>query len=379
MKLLAFGLACSVFAFAEPLERSHSLPAEHTETMDDSYMEGYVQALLNSHYYEFEVRVSVRGGTVYLYHLPDNRLISNSIIAFVKDIAGVKQVYEAEGDPPKPEEVMETKEVERISGVWFPQSTLLFQPLIADPREPLYSVEYRWGDKVLGQQTCAVSYGDTFPIYRWTNVGRYGMAVQFNLTAGAWSVFKMWVKNHPGESSQLQNTSYLVGIPISIAFDNWSMRFRVYHQSCHLGDEFMNWNPNVARLNPSIEAIDWFTSYQVSKAIRFYFGPGVVVNSDQSFHIDPLYFELGTEMRAFGRRSFYHQLYGTGFIAINVRLWQEMNFRPDLTTLLGYELSKLQGIGRKFRFFGGYHNGYSEGQFFKEISQYGMLGLSYGF
>lgn len=377
--MIVLSLACSSFLCAEPLVRAHTLPAEDSETMDDSYMEGYIQALLNSHYYEFNVRVSVRGGNVYLYHLPDNRLISNSIIAFVKDVPGVKEVHEAEGDPPKQDAEKETKEVARVSGVWFPQSTLLFQPLIADPREPIYSAQYRVGDKVLGTQSIGVSYGDTFPIYRWTNVGKYGLAVQLDVQAGAWSVFHMWVKDRPGETSELVNTSYLIGIPVSIAFDNWSMRFRIYHQSCHLGDEYMNWHPDVKRLNPSIEAIDWYTSYQVNEGFRIYFGPGVVINSDSTFHIDPFYFQLGTEIRAFGRRSFYHQLYGTGFLALNFRFWQEMNFRPDFTGQLGYELSKLQGTGRKFRFFVGYHNGYSEGQFFKEYSYYGMIGLSYGF
>ncbi len=39
-------------------------------------------------------------------------------------------------------------EAPRVSGVWFPQTTVLFLPLIAAPREPVYSVNWRAGDRV---------------------------------------------------------------------------------------------------------------------------------------------------------------------------------------------------------------------------------------
>ena len=371
-------IVCSLALYGEELARSDSVPKEHTETADDTYLEGYIQALVNAHYYEFNILVDVKDQHVYLYNLPENRLTRNSIIAFVKDVPGVKDVHRGEGTPPKGASDREKKEVNKISGVWLPQSTLLFQPILGDPREPMYSVQARFGDTVLGQKSVAVSYGDTFPIYRWRNVGGIGAAMQLEITAGVWSVFHMFV-HHGNEWSELVNTSFLIGFPVTLAFDNWAFRFRIYHQSCHLGDEFMKYHPNVKRVNPSIEAIDIFANYQVTDGLRFYFGPGVVINSDESFPIKPMYFEFGSELRALGRRSFYHQLYGTGFLALNVRLWQEMNYRMDFTGMLGYEWSKLQGIGRKFRFFIGYHNGYSEGQFFKETSDYFMFGLSYGF
>ncbi len=48
--------------------------------------------------------------------------------------------------------------------------------------------------------------------------------------------------------------------------------------------------------------------------------------------------------------------------------------------MLGYELSKLQGVGRKMRVYVEYHHGYSfEGQFFNERVTYGEVGVSWGF
>ena len=39
-------------------------------------------------------------------------------------------------------------------------------------------------------------------------------------------------------SSDLINTDYVVGVPLSWRSGGWSTRVRLYHQSSHLGDEF---------------------------------------------------------------------------------------------------------------------------------------------
>ena len=167
---------------------------------------------------------------------------------------------------------------------------------------------------------------------------------------------------------------------MSYAFDKWAFRFRIYHVSSHLGDEFLVHNPGIVRVNPSMEAIDFFVSYQVNSAIRLYIGPGWVFHSDRTFPIKPpLYLEYGGEWRFLGHRSLYHRLYGTMFIAIYLRHWQVNHWRIDGTYMGGYELSKLQGVGRKMRLFVSYHHGYSEGQFFKDRTSYTSFGLSWGF
>jgi len=73
---------------------------------------------------------------VWLANLPKNKLLANSIVSFVKDIPEVKEVIVLDGVPPADVELRE-KYVRRpqIKGIWFPQMTELFQPLIADPRQ----------------------------------------------------------------------------------------------------------------------------------------------------------------------------------------------------------------------------------------------------
>jgi hypothetical protein len=90
--------------------------------------------------------------------------------------------------------------------------------------------------------------------------------------------------------------------------------------------------------------------------------------------------EYGAELRILGTKFVYHRIYGTPFFAIHLENWQQRHWNLDLTMKLGYEISKLQGVGRKMRVYVDYHNGFSyEGQFFNKRTQYGEFGFSWGF
>ncbi len=366
------------------LTRSDNLSAESFADATDPYLEGYIQALIDVHYYEYQVVVIVKDHKVFLANLPNNDLLSKSIISFVKDLPGVKSVEVIDVTKQELEIRKQYVEQPRVNGVWFPQSTVLFAPLIADPRQPINSAAMRFGDKVCGDICAAVSLGDDFPIFRWINIMPWHGDMQIGIEAGIWSVFNYKnIRHRPKhETCELVNTDFLVGIPLTYAFDQWSFRLRIYHISSHLGDEFLcNHRKEVdRRKNPSMEAIDFFSSYQFSSGLRGYFGPGVVFHSDRSFHIKPLYIEYGVELRILGSKFDYHRLYGTPFFAIHLENWQQRHWDLDLTVKLGYELSKLQGVGRKMRVYVDYHHGYSyEGQFFNRRTQYGEIGFSWGF
>ena len=376
MKIKNFGIiACIGLICCLPLNAQEStegreddskasphVSTKYLSNEEDTYLEGYIQALVNSHYYEFDVLVYVEDGDVYLYNLPKNALIQQSIINFVKDLPEVNSVTSVHKFPEKRLEKIEKREVKpQVKGIWFPQQTVLFPPMIANPRATVYSAAYHIGDNVMGTKSIAVSLGDNFPIFRWRHVLKWEGDLQVDIQAGIWSVFKMGMHSN-GEVSELTNTDYLVGVPLSYAFDKWAFRLRGYHVSSHLGDEFLVHNPGVVRVNPSMEAVDFFTSYQINSAIRVYAGPGVVVHSDKTYPMKPpFYFEWGGELRLLGYKSFYHKLYGTAFLAVYVRNWQVNHWRFDGTYMAGYEWSKLQGVGRKMRVFVNYHQGYSEG------------------
>lgn len=364
------------------IKRSDMLPKENLTNVSDTYLEGYVQALIDAHYYEYHVKVTVDNHVVYLSSLPKNELMARSIISFVIDIPGVKEVQVQE--PSAIKEKLPSDEIgPRVSGVWFPQMTVLFAPLIGDPREPEYSANYRFGDKVMGRKAVAVSLGDDFPIFRWRHVFSWHGDLQIGIQAGVWAVFNFsHVPNRKNNTCELMNTDYLVGIPLTYAFDKWSFRLRVYHLSSHLGDEFLVDNPSFLpkRVNPSYEALEWISAYQLSSGLRVYAGPGWIFESDKTFHYKPFYAKWGTEIRLFGQKLYYHQLYGTPFLVIHMENWQQRNWNLDQFYKIGYEISKMQGVGRKMRLYLEYHQGYSyEGQFFNERVRYGQIGFSWGF
>src|SRR3989344_9345586 len=196
---LALSFLLSVFVYAEEtasakeevavvLTRSDSIPPE-LQTATDPYFEGYIQALVDMHYAEYRVVVLVKDREVWLANLPKNKLIANSIVSFVKDVPGVKEVHVLNGVPPESEELRE-KYVRRpqIQGIWFPQMTELFQPLIAAPRQISYTIGYRSGDKVCGNKCVDISLGDDFAVYRWLDVIWHG-DLQIGIEAGISSLF----------------------------------------------------------------------------------------------------------------------------------------------------------------------------------------------
>jgi hypothetical protein len=98
------------------------------------------------------------------------------------------------------------------------------------------------------------------------------------------------------------------------------------------------------------------------------------------FTIAPWYVLYGFELRLLGHRSTYHQLYGQPVLAAYLTNTQDHHWSIDQNYVLGYEWSKLQGIGRKLRLAIEYHNGYSvEGQWMKKRTDYTTLRFTYGF
>lgn len=365
------------------LTRKDNLPKESFHSATDPYFEGYIQALVDLHYYEYQVVVLVKNHRVWLANLPKNKLLANSIVSFVRDVPEVRDVIVLDGVPPEDEELRE-KYVERpqISGIWFPQMTELFQPLVADPRQVNYTLGYRAGDHVIGVKTVNIALGDDFPIYRWLNVFCWHGDLQIGIEAGIWSVFNMDPDPDYAGPTELVNTDFYVGIPLTYAVNQWSFRLRGYHISSHLGDEYMvNHAGHFKRVNPSMEAIDFYTSYQATEGIRLYVGPGVIVHSDETYpEKPPLYIQYGTEARFWGHKFYCQRLFGTFFFAMHIRNMQWLHWDFDGTYRLGYEFSKLAGVGRKLRFYVGFHQGFSlEGQFQKKHTHYFEFNFAYGF
>ncbi len=393
--LLVFLVSAALTA-NEEIRRADNIPQSHLADMCDDYMTGYVQALVDMHYYEFQVRTIVKGGAVYVFNLPRNELLARSIVCFIYDIPCVSCVqpvdcppeqfvcWLAQGDPMAAQAIATTEAYlsmcqppvcRQIKAIWLPQNTVLFQPLIADPRQVTNSATLRFNDRVIGKHVGAVSFGSDFIFIRLLDILRWRGDMDLGIEAGIFSVFDL---DHV--ESAMVNTDFFVAAMATYAVDRWSFRFRWWHMSTHLGDEFILCYPQHQRCNRSDEGIDIFASYQLCQAIRLYAGIGDIYDRDKEFPERPLYGEWGAEIRMFGAKDCFNKLYVQPVFAMHFRAWQEHRFRLDQNYVLGVEWSKIQNVGRKVRVLLEYHNGFSqEGQFIREKSNYFGIRLNYGF
>ena len=148
----------------------------------------------------------------------------------------------------------------------------VFCPLIADPKasRTFASVlRHESGDNLTDAELdiASVGIGDAFGLGRW-NGGRAGDGVQLSLTAGVFAQFDLATSSY-----DFLNADYVVGLPLTIRRGGFSTRIRIYHQSSHLGDEYLLREPpdRQDRENLSFEAVEWLLSAD-GGPIRLYGG-----------------------------------------------------------------------------------------------------------
>ena len=165
----------------------------------------------------------------------------------------------------------------------------LFEPLIADPRWPHFSASHLWylSDDEL-ERVGSATFGESFSFVRSPHLpsGRW----EFGLQAGVFSVFDL-----EASSSDLVNADYLVGLTAAHHLGDITSMLRIYHQSSHLGDEYLLRN-RVNRVNLSFEVIDLLVSYEPLQWLRLYGGGGVMIHREPA--LDRGILQMGIEFES---------------------------------------------------------------------------------
>jgi hypothetical protein len=136
----------------------------------------------------------------------------------------------------------------------FPENDV-FRPLLADPNQPQFFGAWQ-ATRVRTSNTSvnigSIGFGEDFGI-----VGRRDgcNGWQIGILGGVFAQF-----NLDARSIDLLNADYVIGFPLSWRYGLFSTRLRVYHQSSHLGDEFLLGNPGFPRVNLSYEAVEAIVS-----------------------------------------------------------------------------------------------------------------------
>ena len=142
----------------------------------------------------------------------------------------------------------------------------VFCPLLADPKAAHSYMAYVRGtsNSALGTDLASVGIGDRFNISRW-NAQHAGNGVQIGLEGAVFSQFDL-----NSQSQDLLNADYVLGLPITWRWRGLSGRLRPYHQSSHLGDEFVL-RSRIPRENFSFEAGEGILSFDAGP-LRLYGG-----------------------------------------------------------------------------------------------------------
>jgi hypothetical protein len=247
---------------------------------------------------------------------------------------------------------------------WLP-GRALFVPLITDPRWPRFSAAYQhyFGDSEI-DEVAAVSFGEALPIVRYNP--SWPGTWEFGLQAGVFAIFDL-----ASDSFDLINADYFVALPVTYAQGDFSAVFRLFHQSSHLGDEFLLRN-RVERVNLSYEALNLILSYDLPRGFRLYGGGSYLARTDPA-DIRPWRFQAGFE---YVGPSFTQRLMIQPVAALDVQVDQEDSWSANFAPSVGLQFEGIQSQGRNFQLLVQYFNGRSpNGQFYERSVEYvGVMG-----
>lgn len=345
----------------------------------DAYVAGYVAAVLER---EFQIKnpaFEVRDGVVTVYAGKLNDVQQDKIGQVLAGVRGVTAVRVTGGVPPLPEEAVAappdlagpedtqataTEGAAEEDGIEVLPRGNLFDPVIADPRWAHFSAAYHYfiDDKEL-KDAGAVSFGETFGLLRGPAPfdGRW----QLDFQAAVFGLFDL-----DAPSKDLINADYWVGLPVSYRSGDFSAMARVFHQSSHLGDEFLLRN-RVDRVNLSYEAIDLKLSYDVGWGLRVYGGAGYLINVEPS--------GLKRASTQVGAQYLAPFTLGDGLlrpvVAGDLQNREESDWKSDISLRAGVQFESPETVSQRVQLLIEYFNGRNpNGQFYARTLEYLGLG-----
>ena len=271
----------------------------------------------------------------------------------------------------------------------------VFRPLLADPKQPQFYFRYqnvRLRDVGENLSTGSVAVGEYFGL-----IGRRQEkdcdGGQLGITGGVFAQFDLGA-----DSYDLINADYNLGLPFSYRRGPLSFRLRPYHQSSHIGDEFLLNHPQFNRVNFTYEEVEAILSYDVLlrsilvHELRFYGGGGWMFDREPRIHRAKA--QWGIEIRGTGsRRAFLtkvmqkkteeqeeRQVTGLPFIGLDVKQFEQHHWNLETSVIAGMEYFRAS-THRRLRLYVTYYHGFNPyGQFFisEKIESYGA-GLSLAF
>jgi hypothetical protein len=360
----------------------------HATTRDDTYIAGYAAGVLKQNLQLKIPALTVRDGVITLPVGDLSEANKSAAVQLLSEIEGVSAVKTVDAN--NEQFMINSAAINNDATVLAAESTLsptgllpkghLFKPLIADTRWAHFSASYRnyqTNNFDNGKNIGSVSFGETIPFYR-NNFGNSIAQWEIGLQGGVFSDF-----NLDAPSSDLVNTDFIASVYSSFRAGHFSAFGRLFHQSSHLGDEFLLRQVNngfldtkFKRVNLSYEGADLKMSYELPFGVRLYGGGGGIFDKEPST-LKVWMTQYGIEFRSPWRIDFASM---RPVIAADFKNFQENNWSTDISARAGFEFENFQILGRKLQILAEYYKGYSpSGQFYKSKVEYIGVGLHYHF
>jgi hypothetical protein len=273
----------------------------------------------------------------------------------------------------KPADAGKPGVVSRITGITgeseaFPTGDL-FRPLLADPKQSQFFVSINNFESSGVRYTMAsVGFGETFGLYRFFG-SREGDGLQLSVEGALFAQF-----NLDTSSFDLLNADYTIGIPFTYRYGDNSLRFRIYHQSSHLGDELLLSANHPARVNLSYEAIELIYSRDW-RDWRVYGGGEYLIHNDPG-DLKPLSAHWGIEYH--GTNPLLWN--GRPIVGVDMKSFEEHNWDIDTSVKAGLEFGHPNPGQRRLRLMASWYKGFDpRGQFYINKVEYYGLEVSLGF
>ena len=249
----------------------------------------------------------------------------------------------------------------------------VFCPLAADPKAEHSFMTFLHGEfdslsEIVGDTDMgSVGIADEIPIGRWPG-SRSGEGFQFGISGAVFAQFDL-----QSASFDLINADYLVSLPLTFRESGFTTRLRVYHQSSHLGDEFVLREEDIERENLSFESLELILSQEVS-VLRAYVG-GEWLFRREPETLEDLLAHGGLEARI-GSPDTPRFL-----LAVDVKSTEEQDWDPAISARSGFELAVFREDDHPPRVIGvlfEYYDGPSPyGQFFQNQIRFYGIGLHF--
>jgi hypothetical protein len=346
----------------------------------DGFIEGYAAAILERDFRLSAPSLRVQNGVVLLSPADLVGRDQAAIVAALSAIRGVVRVQITDGAtaapvaaPARPTVAagptpIRPRVLEHLETGFLPGGEPLFEPLIADPRWPHFSASYQryLGDRQL-KDVAAVSFGETFALYRdRLGAGWWELGVQ----AGVFALFDL-----DAPSMDLINADYFVAVPVSYRHGDLSAMLRLFHQSSHLGDEFLLRSRVSNRVNLSYEGLDTLFAYELGGALRLYGGGGYLFHREPA-SLKPWAVQYGVEFRSPwpGPAARWRPI-----AAADLQNREENDWQIDVSLRAGVQLDGIL-VTRNLQLLLEYFRGHSpNGQFYRQRIEYLGLGVHFHF